>query len=66
MNQRTGDHTHTAAFFLAGPGILSGEIAAALRVENIAPTIAALLNIALPNIDGRPIAPEPSAETVAP
>jgi predicted AlkP superfamily phosphohydrolase/phosphomutase len=66
MSQRTGDHTHTAAFFLAGPGILSGEVAAALRVECLAPTIAGLLNIALPNIDGRPIALEPVAESVAP
>jgi predicted AlkP superfamily phosphohydrolase/phosphomutase len=65
MSQRTGDHTPTAAVFFAGPGIPSGEIAAALPVENLAPTIAALLNIALPNSDGRPIALEPSAESVA-
>jgi predicted AlkP superfamily phosphohydrolase/phosphomutase len=66
MSQRTGDHTPTAAFFLAGPGIPAGEIAAALPVENLAPTIAALLNVTLPNIDGRPILLEPIGEAVAP
>lgn len=65
MSHRTGDHTHTGAFLLAGPGIVSGEIAT-LRVENIAPTIAALLNFALPNCDGRPIALEPISEAVEP
>jgi len=59
MSQRTGDHTHRGAFLLAGPGIASGEIAEALRVESLAPTIAALLDIALPNSDGRVIAFEP-------
>ena len=65
MSRRTGDHTRTGAFFLAGPGIRAGKIAASLPVEGLAPTIAALLDVALPDRDGRPIALEPSAAAVA-
>jgi predicted AlkP superfamily phosphohydrolase/phosphomutase len=55
MSKRTGDHTHTGAFFACGPGIEVGKLAQPVPVESFAPTIAALLGVALPGVDGTTI-----------
>jgi predicted AlkP superfamily phosphohydrolase/phosphomutase len=55
MSKRTGDHTRSAAFFACGPGVQPGQLGAPAQVESLAPTIAALLGVALPGVDGIPI-----------
>jgi predicted AlkP superfamily phosphohydrolase/phosphomutase len=55
MSKRTGDHVHTGAFFASGPGIDAGDLAQPVPVESFAPTIAALLGVALPDVDGAAI-----------
>jgi predicted AlkP superfamily phosphohydrolase/phosphomutase len=55
MSKRTGDHNHTGAFFACGPGIQVGELAQPVAVESFAPTIAALLGVVLPDVDGTTI-----------
>jgi predicted AlkP superfamily phosphohydrolase/phosphomutase len=55
MSKRTGDHTRAGAFFACGPGIQVGELAEPVPVESFAPTIAALLGVALPGVDGIPV-----------
>jgi predicted AlkP superfamily phosphohydrolase/phosphomutase len=55
MSKRTGDHTHSGAFLACGPGVQPGELAEPVRVESFAPTIAALLGVALPGVDGIPV-----------
>lgn len=52
---RTGDHTPRAELLAWGPGIPAGRAGAAIAAEDIAPTIAALLGVALPDPDGAPI-----------
>jgi len=55
MSRRTGDHTHSGIFFASGPGIDAGELPEPVPVESFAPTIAALLGVALPDADGTTI-----------
>lgn len=56
MSKRTGDHTNAGAFFACGPGIEEvGKLAKPVPVESFAPTIAALLGVALPDVDGTTI-----------
>jgi predicted AlkP superfamily phosphohydrolase/phosphomutase len=57
MSKRTGDHTPNGVFFASGPGTEAGELADPVPVENFAPTIAALLGVALPDVDGTTILP---------
>lgn len=57
MSKRTGDHTPNGVFFASGPGTGAGELADPVPVENFAPTIAALLGVALPDVDGTTILP---------
>jgi len=55
MSRRTGDHTYTAAFLACGQHIGVKDLPRAVPVESLAPTIAALLGLSLPDIDGRPV-----------
>jgi predicted AlkP superfamily phosphohydrolase/phosphomutase len=55
MSKRTGDHTNTGVFFACGPGIAVRELAEPVPVESFAPTIAALLGLTLPDVDGTAI-----------
>jgi predicted AlkP superfamily phosphohydrolase/phosphomutase len=49
---RTGDHSANCSLVVAGPGIEPGRRSAALRVEDLAPTIAAQLGQTLDRTDG--------------
>ena len=49
---RTGDHSANCSLVVAGPGIEQGRSIAALRVEDLAPTIAAQLGRSLDHTDG--------------
>lgn len=51
--RRTGDHRPGGLFFLRGPGIPSGVPLPPARDEDFAPTMAALLDVDLPDVDGR-------------
>jgi predicted AlkP superfamily phosphohydrolase/phosphomutase len=53
---RTGDHTEHGLFVALGPGIEPGPVRGPVGVEHLAPTIAAALGEALPDVAGRPIA----------
>ncbi|MDG2304725.1 MAG: alkaline phosphatase family protein [Candidatus Binatia bacterium] len=53
---RTGDHRNPGKFFAHGPGIAACELAGSVAVTDFAPTIAALLDVELPDVDGKPIA----------
>ena len=53
--RRTGDHRPGGLFFLRGPGIPVGVQLPPAQDEDIAPTLAACLGVALPDVDGRPI-----------
>ena len=53
---RTGDHRNPGRFYACGPGIVAGELAGSVAVTDFAPTIAALLDVELPDVDGKPIA----------
>jgi predicted AlkP superfamily phosphohydrolase/phosphomutase len=50
---RTGDHTPNAAFMIGGAGATGMDIERNLSVLDVAPTIAAMLDVSLPGIDGR-------------
>ncbi len=52
---RTGDHTPNAELVACGPGLGSGRCPAPAAVEAIAPTIAAMLGVSLPDPDEAPI-----------
>ena len=53
---RTGDHRPEGILFAHGSWVKPGLIgSSALPVIDLAPTIAALLGVSLPNIDGQPI-----------
>lgn len=52
---RTGDHTPNAELLAWGRGVRRGHAEAAIAAEDIAPTIAALLGVALPDSDGASI-----------
>jgi hypothetical protein len=52
---RTGDHKSNGLFFAFGPGITPSRLHREVSVMDFAPTIAAILNVEMPNIDGNPI-----------
>jgi predicted AlkP superfamily phosphohydrolase/phosphomutase len=54
--KRSGDHRPEGLFFMRGPGIAAGKLPAPVRTEDFAPTMAALLDFEMPDVDGRPIA----------
>lgn len=53
--RRTGDHRPEGLVLVRGAGIAAGPLAEAVHAEDVAPTIAALLGVALPDVDGAPI-----------
>jgi len=52
---RTGDHRPEGLYFARGPGIEPGPVRHAVRVEDFAPTVAGLLRVPLPDVDGCPL-----------
>ena len=55
LGNRTGDHTQNALFFAQGPRINPGRPLHATPIEAIAPSIAALLGVPLPEADAPPL-----------
>jgi hypothetical protein len=55
LSARTGDHAPEGLYCIRGPGLAPGEDSQVLPVETLAPTIAALLGVALPEADGLPL-----------
>lgn len=55
--RRTGDHRPEGWFFARGPGIAPGPRPDPVRAEDFAPTIAALLDVGLGDVDGRAFLP---------
>jgi predicted AlkP superfamily phosphohydrolase/phosphomutase len=55
LGSRTGDHTPNAMFFAHGPHINPGRLLHEIPVEAIAPSLAALLGVPLPEADAAPI-----------
>jgi len=53
---RTGHHRPQGFFVAAGPGIGPAEVAPAVSIMDLAPTIAGLVGVELPDVDGHPIA----------
>jgi hypothetical protein len=58
--RRAGDHGHhprhpemDAIFLLAGPGVPAGADLGRIDMRDVAPTLAGLLNVALPDAEGR-------------
>ncbi|MBI1815264.1 MAG: alkaline phosphatase family protein [Deltaproteobacteria bacterium] len=56
ISPRTGDHVAEGLFFARGPFIRPGLLAHSVSTMDFAPTIAALLGVTLPDVDGSPIA----------
>jgi predicted AlkP superfamily phosphohydrolase/phosphomutase len=54
-SSRTGDHTQNALLLIAGPGVAAKPLPEDTRAEDIAPTLAALLDVSLDNVDGVPL-----------
>ena len=53
---RTGDHRDDDGVWITGPGLTGQALASPISIMHSAPTIGALLNVALlPGLDGRPI-----------
>jgi predicted AlkP superfamily phosphohydrolase/phosphomutase len=55
VNWRSGDHRPDGLLVAAGPGISKGELLPDVLLEDLAPSIAARLDVALDDIDGRPV-----------
>jgi predicted AlkP superfamily phosphohydrolase/phosphomutase len=53
---RTGDHQPEGLFFIRGPNVKSGPMSGPVSVTDFAPTIAQILGIDLPRVDGKSIA----------
>jgi predicted AlkP superfamily phosphohydrolase/phosphomutase len=53
--ERSGHHKPQGLFIATGPGIQPRRVGESASVMDIAPTIAALLGVEMPDIDGRPI-----------
>jgi predicted AlkP superfamily phosphohydrolase/phosphomutase len=53
---RTGDHRPEGLFVAVGAGLKPGHIGQTVSIMDFAPTISELLNVKLPEVDGRPIA----------
>ncbi len=52
---RTGEHRRDGFVVAAGPGIAPGLLSASVSVMDLAPTLAAMLGVALEHADGRPV-----------
>jgi predicted AlkP superfamily phosphohydrolase/phosphomutase len=52
---RTGHHRSGGMFFAFGPSITPGILERTVSIMDFAPTIARLLNVPLPDVDGQPI-----------
>ena len=52
---RTGDHSTRCVFMVDGPIVRAGRLEEEITAVDIAPTIAAMLGVDLPDTDGRPI-----------
>jgi len=52
---RTGDHTSSSMLFAKGPGIAPGSLLEPIAPIDLAPTMAAILGVKLPNVDGEPL-----------
>lgn len=52
---RTGEHNENAIFWLQSSSVNTGKLATQIKVEDLAPTIARLLDIELQETDGLPI-----------
>jgi predicted AlkP superfamily phosphohydrolase/phosphomutase len=52
---RTGDHRREGLFIATGPGISAGRVPRRVSVTDFAPSFARLLDVELPDCDGRPI-----------
>ena len=53
---RTGDHRPGGMFIALGPSIRPGYLGRTVSIMDFAPTIASLLEVPLPDLDGKPIA----------
>ena len=53
--RRTGEHNDNAIFWLNSSSLQPQELEANLKIEDLAPTIATLLGVELPETDGSPI-----------
>lgn len=53
---RTGDHRPEGVFVACGPGIAHGRLERTVSIMDFAPTFAALLDVELTDVDGKPIA----------
>jgi predicted AlkP superfamily phosphohydrolase/phosphomutase len=61
VGARTGDHNWDCALFMQGSGVgCRGRLPSEVRVEDIAPTIAAMLDFVLPDCDGIPVSFNPN------
>lgn len=52
---RTGDHRPGGMFIAVGPSISPGYLGRTVSIMDFAPTIASLLEVPLPDVDGKPI-----------
>jgi len=53
---RTGHHKREGLLIACGPGIKPARLPEPVSIMDVAPTVAALLGVTLPDVDGRPIA----------
>jgi len=53
---RTGDHRDDGGVWITGPGLVGQALERPISIMDFAPTIGALLNVALPGLDGRAVA----------
>jgi len=53
---RTGDHKPDGMFIVRGPSVQPGRLERNVSVTDLAPTIASMVDVRLPGVDGRPIA----------
>ncbi len=53
---RNGDHKPEGACWITGPGIVPGQRLAPVSVMDFAPTVGALLQTPISDVDGKPIA----------
>jgi predicted AlkP superfamily phosphohydrolase/phosphomutase len=52
---RTGDHFAGGMFVAVGPGIRPGTLQRTVSIMDFAPTFCRMLDVALPDVDGKPI-----------
>jgi predicted AlkP superfamily phosphohydrolase/phosphomutase len=52
---RSGDHFPGGMFVAFGPGISSGQLDRTVSIMDFAPTVCEILNVPLPDVDGKPI-----------